>query len=386
MKVILRFFVLSVVVLGMGLLWSTTLEAASEDYVVIGTIQDLSGPNALCGQSQARGVEMAVEDFNQRGGLLGKQIVLKTYDFKLDVQEGINAYRRLVNQDKACVVVGPPVSNLILALAPIAEELKVPIVGEPSDERATTKSPGEPWGFVFASQPTCKEYGYTMAGYAIKELGLKKFGVIYNKANAWGAMIAEAFMNYAKDHGAEIVSEQTFLWGDTDFRAQLTKIKDTQPDALVVPEYLQQAAQITKQAREMGMMIPIVGPNSFTPPMVDLIGSAANNIYFVNNCAFDDPNLQEFIAEYKEKYGVDPTTNAFFGYDNTLIALNAIERAGSTDPVAIRNALAQTKDVKGLIYTYTFDPTLHRPKQFVATVIKIVDGKYITVGKYLPEP
>ena len=121
MKVIPRFFVLSVVVLGMGLLCSTTLEAASEDYVVVGTIQDLSGPNALCGNGK-------LEDFNQRGGLWGKQIVLKTYDFKLDVQEGINVYRRLVvNQDKACVVVGPPVSNLILVLFSIAEELKCPL-------------------------------------------------------------------------------------------------------------------------------------------------------------------------------------------------------------------------------------------------------------------
>lgn len=350
--------------------------------IVIGTIQDLSGPNALWGQSQKRGIEMAIEDYNKKGGLLGRQIVLKSYDFKLNVQEGINAYKRLVTEDKAELVLGPPISNLLLALAPIAEQMKVPIVGEPSDTRATSRRPGQPWTYIFASQPTCEEYGGTMAAFALKKLNMKKFGVIYNKGNAWAAQIAGAFASYAMANGGEVVAQETFNWTDTDFRAQLTNIKRREPDGLFVPEYLMQASQITKQARELGMNMTILGPNSFTPPMVELIGEAANNIYFVNNCAFDTPKTIEFTKRFQAKFNDNPTVNAFFGYDNAVIAFEGIKRARTTKPETLVKALENTKNVEGLIYNYTFNPTTHRTIEFIPTIIRIDGGKYITVGPY----
>lgn len=368
----------------MSLILSAGITFAAKETIKVGTIQDLSGPNALWGISQMRGIEMAVADYNAKGGILSRQLELKSYDFKLNVQEGINAYKRLVSEDKATIVLGPPISNLLLALAPLTEQMKVPIVGEPSDTRATTKRPGEPWTYMFASQPTCEEYGNSMASYAMKKLGMKKFGVIYNKGNAWASLIAGSFASYVIAHGGEIVQE-TFNWGDTDFRAQLTNIKNRQPDGVFVPEYLMQASQITKQSRELGMNMTILGPNSFTPPMTNLIGAAANNIYFVNNCAFDEPKVLEFTKRFKAKYGEEPTVNAFFGYDNALIAFEGIKRAKSVKPDAIVKALENTKNLQGLIYNYTFNPTTHRTVQYILSVIKIENGKYITVGKYEPE-
>ncbi|HAW71086.1 MAG TPA: hypothetical protein DHD79_07400 [Firmicutes bacterium] len=355
---------------------------AASKTIVIGTIQDLSATNALWGQSQKRGIEMAVEDYNKKGGLLGRQIVLKSYDFKLNVQEGINAYKRLVSEDKAELVLGPPISNLLLALAPITETMKVPIVGEASDTRATSQRPGKPWTYMFASQPTCEDYGATMAAYAMNELKMKKFAVIYNKGNAWASQIAGAFVSYVIANGGDMVAQETFNWTDTDFRAQLTNIKNRTPEGLFVPEYLMQASQITKQARELGMNMTILGPNSFTPPMVELIGAAANNIYFVNNCAFDAPKAIEFTKRFQAKFNDAPTVNAFFGYDNAVIAFEAIKRAKTTDPAKLVKALEETKNVEGLIYNYTFNPTTHRTVEFIPTIIKIENGKYITVGPY----
>lgn len=360
------------------------VQAAAADPIIIGAITDLSGATALWGQSQSHGIEMAIDEYNEAGGLLGRPLELKLYDFKLDVQEGITAYQRLTTQDGASVILGAPVSNLLLALAPIADQRGVAIVGEPSDQRATTRSPGTPWEYVFASQPTCVDYGETMASYAIYELGLTRFAVINNKGNAWADEIAEAFVKYVGDHGAEIVAREAFNWGDTDFRSQLSNIQRTQPEALFVPEYLQEASQITRQARDMGMDMVVLGPNSFTPPMVELIGAAADNVYFVNNVAFDLPSVVEFTERYRQRYDREPTVNAYFGYDNALIALEAIRRAGSADPEAIKDALKETEDVQGLIFNYTFDPTTHRTDEFIPTVIKIEDGEYITVGLYSP--
>lgn len=361
-----------------------SLPVFAAEPIKIGVIVDLSASTALWGQSQARGVEMAVEKYNEAGGLLGRPIELKVYDFKLDVQEGINAYQRLANQDKVSVVIGAPVSNLNLALAPIADQLKVPIVGEASDARTTSKTPTEPWPYMFASQLTCVDYGEAAASYAIYELGAANLAVINNKGNAWADEIAEAFVKYAEAHGAKIVAREAFNWGDTDFRSQLSNIQRRNPDAILVPEYLQEASQITRQAREMGIDVVILGPNSFTPPMVELIGDAANNVYFVNNVAFDLPAVKEFTEAYVEKYGTDLTVNAFFGHDNTVIALEAIRRANSADPKAIRDELEKTENVQGLIFNYTIDPVTHRTDGFIPTVIKIEDGEYITVGLYEP--
>ena len=126
-------------------------------------------------------------------------------------------------------------------MAPLSDNLKVPVVGDPSDTRATTKRPGEPWKYIFGSQPTSAEYGNTMAAYALNELDMIKFAVIYNKGNAWASQIAGAFVSYAMAHGGEIVAQETFNWGDTDFRAQLTNIKNSRPEAVFVPEYLMEA-------------------------------------------------------------------------------------------------------------------------------------------------
>lgn len=374
----------SLVVVVVALMLLAGMQVSAADPIVVGAIVDLSAATALWGQSQARGIEMAIEEYNAAGGLLGRTLELKVYDFKMDVQEGITAYQRLANQDKASVILGAPVSNLLLALAPIADQIKIPIVGEPSDQRATSKSPGQPWPYIFASQATCVDYGETAASYAIYELGLTQLAVINNKGNAWADEIAESFIAYAKEHGATIVTREAFNWGDTDFRSQLSNIQRAQPEAILVPEYLQEASQITRQAREMGMDMVILGPNSYTPPMVELIGAAADNVYFVNNVAFDLPQIEEFTAKYMEKYGTEPTVNAYFGYDNAIIALEAIRRADSANSQDIRDALEKTENVQGLIFNYTFDPTTHRTDEFISTVIKIENGEYVTVGQYKP--
>lgn len=374
----------SLVAVVLVVLLLSSVQVLAADPIKIGVIVDLSGSTALWGQSQARGVEMAIAEYNEAGGLLGRPLEVKVYDFKMDVQEGITAYQRLVNQDKVSVVIGAPVSNLNLALAPITEQLKVPIVGEASDARTTSKTPTQPWPYMFASQLTCVDYGEAAASYAIYELGATKLAVINNKGNAWADEIAESFVAYAKEHGAEIVAREAFNWGDTDFRSQLSNIQRRQPDAILVPEYLQEASQITRQAREMGIDVVILGPNSFTPPMVGLVGSAANNVYFVNNVAFDLPAVKEFTEAYVRNYGIDPTVNAFFGYDNTVIALEAIRSANSANPQDIRDALEKTENVQGLIFNYTIDPVTHRTDGFIPTVIKIENEEYVTVGLYEP--
>ena len=329
--------------------------------ILIGNLQDLSSATSVWGKAVTNGAELAVEKINKEGGLLGKKVRLITYDTKNDVQEAINAYNRLTGQDKVVAVIGPPVSNIGIALAPIAEQAKVLILGSFIDERATTKQTGEPWAYNFLMQPSSVQQAYIMAGYTLEKLGLKKIVVLYNQANAYSVSLAKPFIDYVKSHGGEIVSEQTYKTGDKDFKTQLSAIKQAGAETVFLPNYIQECVLQVQQARALGLTFPIVGGLDFAPPFASMAGEAANNVYLPNNFAFDDPQLKEVLEAYKEKYKEEPLNKAFLGYDSVMMIADSIKRAGSLDPVKIKDALEQLKDFKGTTGVISISPKTHRP-------------------------
>ncbi|BCV22310.1 ABC transporter substrate-binding protein [Moorella sp. Hama-1] len=358
-------------------------QGSTGDQIIIGNLQDLSSTTSVWGKAVTNGAQLAIDRINKDGGINGKKLKLVTYDTKNDVQEAINAYNRLASQDKAAAIIGPPVSNIGIALAPIAENTKVAILGSFIDERATTKNDGKPWGYNFLIQPSSVQQAQIVAGYTMDKLNVKKIGVLYNQANAYSVSLAKPFIDYVKSHGSQIVSEQTYKTSDKDYKTQLAEIQATGAEAIFIPNYIQEDVLAVQQARQMGINVPIVGGLDFAPPFAELAGDAANDVYFPNNIAAEDPQIKEVAAAYKAAYNEEPLNKAFIGYDSILVIADAIKRAGTPDPVKVRDALEQTKDLKGTTGIISISPKTHRPYGLSMVMIKIEKGQYVTKERYI---
>ncbi len=349
--------------------------------IVIGNIQDLSAGASVWGQGLTNGATLAIEKVNAEGGVLGRELKLVSMDMRGVGTEAISAYHRLVDIERVSAIIGPPFSDIALALAPVTEQKRVAVYGYFMDERCTTPSPGRVWNFMFLGQPSCGEAARIIASYAMQDLGLKKFGVLFNRANAWSVAWIGPLVDYVIRNGGQVVATETCQWEDTDYKTQLTKILRAEPEALVFPNYLREIVVQTQQARELGFKGPIIGPNAFFVPFAEMAGKAADNIYFANNIDYGEPHLQDFIKEYRERFKIDPVAHAFMGWDAVMVIADAINRAGSTDPVAIAEALATTEGVPGLMDTITISPHTHRPVGMSLAILKIENQNYIYIGR-----
>ncbi len=355
--------------------------------VVIGNLQDLSGPTSVLGNAVTRGAELAVEKLNARGGLAGKKVKLITYDTKGDVQEAIKAYSRLADAEKAIAVVGPPVSNIGLALAPLANSKKVPVVGSFIDPRVTQESATKPQPAMFLMQPSSVQYAEIMASYAVDKLGLKKIAIFYDQSNAFAVSLIPTFKKYVEGAGARIVGEEVYSKGDKDYRTQLSKIKALGADALYAPNYMQDNVIMVKQKKQVGLDVPVIGGLDFAPPFASLVNDAdaATDIYFANNFSDSDPQLVDVRKAYVEKYKEEPINKAYLGYDKILIIEDAVKRAASTRPEDVMKALEHVSGLKGTTGVITISPTTHQPIGLSMVMYRIDHGKYVELGRYVPE-
>lgn len=355
--------------------------------LVIGNLQDLSGPTSVLGNAVTRGAEVAVDKINAQGGINGKKIKLVTYDTKGDVQEAIKAYNRLADQEKAVAVLGPPISNIGLALAPIANSKKVPIVGSFIDPRVTVGPDGKAQPAMFLMQPSSVQYAEIMASYAVEKLGLKKIAIFYDQSNAFSVSLIAPFKNYAKAAGAQIVDEEVYGKGDKNYMTQLSKIKDSGADAVYVPNYMQDLVITLKQAKQVGLKIPFIGGLDFAPPFASLVNdpAAATNCYFANNFSDNEPQLVEVKKAYMAKFKEEPINKAYLGYDKVLIIAEAIKKAGSTKPEDVMKAMGHITNLQGTTGVITISPATHQPVGLSMVMYKIENGKYIDLGRYVPE-
>jgi branched-chain amino acid transport system substrate-binding protein len=355
------------------------------EYILIGNIQDLSGPTSVWGTAMKWGAEKAAEDINAQGGINGKLIRIITYDNKNEVNEAINVYKRLVDQDQVVAVIGPPNSSVGIALAPIAEDLKVPIWGYFMDERATTnESTGKPWNYMFLGQLSSNQQAEIMASYALNELNITRVAILYDQSLAYSVTHAEPFANWFSANGGEIVAMEAYQQGDMDYRVQLGKMLAANPEALYITSWVQQNAIAYTQARDMGFTGVILGNNSFFVPMAELIHNRGYDIYFPVNISFEDDNFKPLVERFKSEFNKFPALHIAFGYDGVLALADALKRIETIDPTALRDALRQVEGVEGFAGTVTINPDTHRPRDLTMWVTKIEKEKYIPIGRFGP--
>ncbi|MDF2568405.1 MAG: Extracellular ligand-binding receptor [Sporomusa sp.] len=379
--------VIALCVLAVFMLTLVGCGTTTQQEIVIGNLQDLSGPTSVWGNAVTRGAEINIEKINAAGGINGKKIKLVTLDTKGDVQEAIKAYNRLADQEKASAIIGPPVSNIGLALAPIANSKKVPIVGSFIDPRVTVAETGQVNPAMFLMQPSSVQYAEIMGSYAVEKLGLKKIGIIYDQSNAFATSLVAPFKAYVTSVGGQIVSEQVYAKGDKDFKTQLSKLKEAGAEAIYVPNYIQDAVLTVKQRKQLGLNIPIIGGLDFAPPFNTLVNDpeAATNLYFANNFSDKEPQLAEVKKAYNAKYNEDPINKAYLGYDKVSIIAEAIKIANSTKGEDVIKGLSQVKDLQGTTGVITISDKTHQPVGLSMVMFKINNGVYEEVGRYVPE-
>lgn len=363
-----------------------------DDPIVIGLITALTGPTALWGTQERNGTVLRVEEINAAGGVLGRQLKLVAYDHKGNPQEGVSAYRRLVDQDKASIVLGTHFSNISLAIAPVAEQRRVPILGQPLEPKVMTPAPGKLNKFAFLAQPSAIEQGQMMARFGLEDLKLKTAAVLADRSNSYSISQAEAFAQLFEARGGKVVTFIGYPAGTVDFRTYMTQIKQHDPDILYLPQYAQEGGMQVRQAREAGIDAVILGSNSLSdPPFMNAAGGPemVEGVYFLFNVNFEEERFADFLERYRKRYGEDPVTyHVLFGYDNVTLAVEAIKKAGSSDPLKIRDQLERLNKVPILMGDgfFTMNPENHRPVNMPSWVFQWVkDGQRKPVKPVYPE-
>jgi len=359
--------------------------SADAEEVLIGLNFELSGPVAVYGQTKLNGIKIALEEINANGGILGKPVKLIEYDNKSEDAEALNLATRLMTEDKVVAMIGPVTSGRVLVAVPVAEQFKVPLVTGSGTAPAITLANGKVNEFAFRTCFTDAYQGMLAGKFAANSLGAKTAAMLVNQNDDYSIGLSEAFKGSFEENGGQIIESVSFTNDDMNFNTALTKIIAANPDVLYVPAYYEQDALIAKQARELGFTKPIVGGDGWdsTDYLLDTAGAAAlQEVYFINHYFSGDPDpaVKSFVDAYVDRYGTTPASFSALGYDTLYFVKDAIERAGSLDPVAIKDAMAATKDFKGITGNLAMSET-HDPVKSAVVITFDQDGKPVLKEK-----
>ena len=363
-------------------------KGADGDTIKIGGVLEMTGGSASFGISSKNGIDLALKKINEKGVLGGKKLSLVVADTKSEASEATNGMQKLISQDKVVAVIGPNQSSAVIASGAINNGAKVVDITPMGTNPDVTFDPKtkqvKPYSFR-----TCfidPFQGTVMASFASNELKVKKAAIYIDNTSDYAKGLAQFFKENFVKNGGQVVIEEAYLQKDTDFKSTLTKIKAAQPDFIYIPGYYQEVGLIVKQAREMGITVPMAGGDGWdSAKLPEIAGKAAlENTFFSSLYSPDDTSdlNKEFVAEYKKAYNTNPDVFAALAYDSALLVAKAIEDAGSADPAKIAEAMAKIKGFKGVSGEVTFNEQ-HNPIKS-AVIIEHKDGKQTFKAKVNP--
>lgn len=347
------------------------------DTIKVGVNLELTGTVAAYGNAENNGIKLAVQEINKAGGVDGKKIELVTKDNKSENAEASTAATNLAIQSQVNAMIGPATSGAVAAASLNAQKTGVPLLtpsGTQDDLTLDTVDGVKKYVFRTTFQDSFQ--GQVLAQYAYSNLNAKKVVLYYDNSSDYAKGIAEEFK---KKYQGDIVTTATFASGDKDFQSALTKIKNLDYDAIVMPGYYTETGIITKQARDMGISVPILGPDGFSDDsFADLAGKAnANSVYYVSGYSTKTAlsgKANDFIKAYKAKYGSEPNMFAALSYDSVYMIAKAAE--GAKTSIDIANNLAELKDFDGVTGKMTIDKK-HNPIKTALMVI-MKDGAEVS--------
>jgi branched-chain amino acid transport system substrate-binding protein len=352
----------------------------AQDQIKVGEFASMSGGSASFGQSSHNGTALAVAEINAAGGVLGKPINLITEDDRSLAGEPSTIVRKLISEDGVVAVLGEVASSKSLEAAPICQENKIPMIS-PASTNAKVTQVGD---YIFRVCFIDPFQGKVMAKFALSK-GWQNVAILTDVKQDYSVGLAKAFQDAFTASGGTVVKSLDYSTGDKDFRAQLTDIKAAHPDAIFVPGYYGEVALIAREARQLGIKAPLLGGDGWVgESLLKVAGHALDGSFFSNHYSQDDPSpvIQNFVKTYEAKYGDKPDAMAALGYDSAKILADAITRAGTTAEPQLRDAIASTKDFKGVTGDITLDADRNATK--AAVILTIANGGFQFVQRVAP--
>jgi branched-chain amino acid transport system substrate-binding protein len=343
----------------------------------IGEYGSLTGAQATFGTSTDNGIKLAVDEINAAGGINGKTLKLTAYDDQGDPAEAAVVVTKLITQDQVQVVLGEVASSLSLAAAPICQQNKIPMIS-PSSTNPKVTQVGD---YVFRVCFIDPFQGQVMSDFAMNNLKAQTAAILRDQKSDYSMGLADFFVKRFKEKGGTIVSDQSYVAGDVDFKSQLTNIREQKPDVIFVPGYYGEVGLIAKQARELGIKVALLGGDGWdSSKLYEIGGAALDGCYFSSHYSPEsiDPKVRDFVKKYQAKYGQVPDALATLGYDAMGVLAAALKNAKSLSESDIRDAIAATKDYAGVTGSISLD--VNRDAVKPAVVLKIMGSKssYVT--------
>jgi len=352
---------------------AATTVAFAADPIKIGEFACLTGKDATFGQSQHKGIILALEEINAAGGVLGRPVEVISEDNQSKSGESATVAKKLLSRDKVVALLGEVTSGRSLEVAPLAQGAKIPMIATGATNARVTRT----GNYVFRVCFIDDFQGVVMAKFAKEDLKATNVATLVSVSSAYSVGLAKVFKETFTAAGGTVVAEQKFNEGDKDFRAQLTAIKASGAEAVFVPGYYQEAALIARQARSLGLTLPLFGGDGWeSEQLLKIGGDALNGTFYSTHFTPEnkDPAVVEFVKKFKARWDNEtPDAYAALGYDALNVLVDAIKRAGETEGPKLRDAIAATKDFSGASGVTTLDKDRNASKS--ATIITVKDGK-----------
>ena len=362
---------------------SSWMGLASAQTIKIGVFEPMTGPSAAGGEMTVEGIELANEVKPQ---VLGRDVEIIVVDNKSDKVEAANAVSRLIERDKVVAIIGSYGSSLSMAAGDIVNKAQIPAVGcSPTNPLVTLNN-----DYYFRVCFIDPFQGTVMANYAVNELGAKTAAVIQDVTQDYSVGLSkyfiDAFRRLTGDPNS-IVEISAYNTGDQDFTAQLTNVKNKNPDVIFAPGNYGESAQLIRQARDLGIDVPFLGGDTWeAPEFLSIGGEAVEGAVFSTHFTAEAPVTPEsdrFLSLYREKFGKEANAFAALGYDAYMVILDVIEKVGSADPQAIRDGLAQVEGFVGATGIISLDENGDAVKS--AVINRVEDGKFVYLTTVEPQ-
>lgn len=346
-------------------------EAADAEPIKIANLSPLTGPVPTFGESTTNGFQIAVDEWNAKGGVLGREIEAIVEDSQCTADPAVNAANKVIDQDGAKFIVGEVCSSASIPVSEVVVEKGVFQISPTSTNTDVTLNlDGSTKDTVFRACFIDPFQGLVMAKFATEQ-GYTKAFVMLDQGNDYVRGLAEVFSEEFVNYGGEIVGTETYTGTDTDFSAILTKVADSGAEVLYLPDYYNVVNLVAAQAKEKGVTAAMMGADGWDSSDLDL--AAVDGYYYSNHYSPDDTRdvVVDWVANYTEIYGSTPDALATLAYDATNLLFAAIEEAGSDDPAAVAAAM-ETFSYEAVSGTITFDE-FHNPVKS-AVVLQVKDG------------
>jgi branched-chain amino acid transport system substrate-binding protein len=344
----------------------------------------LTGDGASFGLSSKDGTELAVDEINAAGGVLdGRKFKLLIEDDQSKPEEASNAVTKLITQDKVVAVLGEVASRRTLAAAPVAQRYQIPLITPASTNERVTKV-GD---YIFRVCFIDPFQGEVLAKFAFNDLKARKVAILKNIAEDYSVGLTDSVTQHFTALGGTVLPPVGYSGADADFKAVLTQIRSEKPDAIFATGYYSEAGIIVRQARELGMKIPILGGDGWVGDALANGREALNNTYISNHYSGDNPApiVQDFVAAYRKRFNKEPDAIAALAYDAVKVLADAMNRAKSTEGPKVRDALAKA-DVAGVTGQLKMNPERNVDKPAVVQEVTYVNGQVKFVYKTTVSP